>query len=233
MKTVTAYLSGAALLALAGAICLMAGLLDRDLARAEEHIIASEYGELQPILQRAGRVYEYARLVPWIGSSPLNEMRAREAALEYWQRRYAGLIPDQADPLAAVPPDNVDLQFLMANAIFRDGQAAAATARDKATLLGALDAAASAYQTVLRNADRHHDAAYNYEYMIRLRSEVDKGRLKTLPPPSTEREGSPGRRPEDSVDDARFKVYVPLEQEQIDKRPPGEAGKQAPIRKRG
>jgi hypothetical protein len=231
MKTVTACLLGAVLLALVAAICLMVGLLDRDLARAEEHLIASEYEPLEPILQRAVRYYQYASLVPWIADGPLHDIRARQAALQYWQRRYAGLVPDQADPLASVPPDNVALQFLVANAVYR---ADLATATDKATMLAALDGAASAYQTVLKNAEQHHDAAYNYEYVVRLRNDIDRGRRKTpAPVPVRGREGLSGMQPEESVDDAKFKVYVPLEQEQIDKNVPGDAGKQAPIRKKG
>ncbi len=231
MKTVTASLLGAALMGLIGAICLMVGLLDRDLARAEEHLIASEYGKLEPILQRAERYYTYASQVPWIADGPLEDIRTRRAALQYWQGRYAAMVPDEVDPLAILPPDQVALQHLMANAVYRDGLA---TATDKAATLSALDRAASAYQTVLRNAERHHDAAYNYELVVKLRADLDKGRRKAPPPaPARGREGLPGTSPEQASDQSKYKVYVPLEQEQIDKNKPGDAGKQAPIRKKG
>lgn len=231
MRSVTAYLMAAALLALVGALSLTIGLLDRDVARAQERIIAAEYVEPAPIFERAARYYEYASLVPWIGNGPLNDIRARQAALQYWQRRYTALTHERANPLDGVPSDNVALQFLVANATYRDGLA---TAKDKATTLAALDTAASTYQTVLRNADHHHDAAYNFEYVTRLRNDIDRGRRKApAPVPSVGREGLPGTQPEEAVDGAKFKVYIPLEQEQIDKTKPGDAGKQAPIRKKG
>lgn len=234
MKTVIAYLIAPLVCTLIGVACLTLGLLDRDLARADEHVIASEYDQLGPILEKAERSYQLASVVPLVSSAShaaINDIRARRAAVQYWQRRYEALVPDQPDPMGTVPEDNIALQFITANAIYRSGLAAA---NDKATILSALETAATAYQTVLRNAPHHHDAAYNYEHVIKLRNEIDKGRRKApAPEPSGGREGQPGSQPDTSVDDAKFKVYVPLEQEQLEKNKPGDAGKGLPIKKRG
>jgi len=231
MKTVTAYVIAAALLGVLGTASLLMGRLDRDLARAEQHLIQSRYDEVAPILGRAERYYEYAAAIPWIGNGPLHGIRARQAALAYWQREYTAMVPDQPDPLASVPADNVAHQFLMANAMYRHGLG---QATDRASTLAALESAASAYQTVLRNADHYHDASFNYEFVVKLRQEIERNRRKTPPPlPASGREGVPGQQPETSLDDAKFKLYVPLEQEQIEKNRPGDAGKQPPIRKKG
>ena len=230
MKAITACLLGAVVMALVGAVCLAMGFLDRDIAHAQEHIVSADYGEPQQIFQRAERYYEYASRIPWIGNGPLNDMRAREAALQYWQRRYAAIVPEQADPVANIPSDNLALQFVMASAMYREGLA---VAKDKATTLAALDAASNAYMTLLRNASRHDDAAYNYEYIVKLRGDIDKGRRKATPPQSTEPEGNQGKQPTELVDDSKYKLYVPLDKEELDKSKPAEAGKQPPIKKKG
>src|SRR4051812_14240528 len=111
MKAIAWHLIGAALMGIVGAVCLGTGLLDRDVARAEEHIASADYAEPQRIFGRAERYYGYASLLPWVGAGPLNEIRARQASLQYWQGRYRTIVADQADPVANVAADNVDLQF--------------------------------------------------------------------------------------------------------------------------
>jgi hypothetical protein len=230
MRAVTGYVVGAILAALLGAVLLVAGMLDRDMAHAQEHAVSAEYNEPQQILQDVERYYDYASRLPWIGNGPVNDVRARQAALQYWQKRYVAIVPEVADPVANLPADNVDLQFITANAMYREGLR---QAKDKATTDGALDAAINAYATVLRNADRHEDAAYNYEYAVRLKGDFDKGKKKV--PPADEAAQAPGKRghPPSDADQAKYKVYVPLEGDEIDKNTPSKAGKQKPIEKKG
>jgi hypothetical protein len=229
MKAIVGYLLAAVVMAAVGAAGLTLGFLDRDIAHAQEHIITGEYTEPLQIFQKAERYYEYAAGIPWIGGRLRDDMRARQAVLQYWQRRYTAVVPEESDPVANVPADNLTLQLVMANAMFREGLA---VATDKATTLGALDAAANGYLTLLRNADRHHDAAYNFEYVTRLRNDVAAGRRKTVPPPSTETiEGAKGAPAEVSATDTQqFKMYVPLDGREQDK---AQAGQAAPIRRKG
>jgi hypothetical protein len=226
MKAITGYLIGAVLMAIVGAVCLATGLLDRAIAHAQEHVVSADYGEPQQIFQSVERYYEYASRLPWIGNGPLNDIRARRAALDYWQGRYVAIVPELNDPVANIPPDNLDLQFLVANAMYREGLA---QAKDKPTALATLDAVANAYLTVLRNATRHDDASYNYEYVVKLRNDVDKGRKVVPKPVPPTPGGNRGSRP-DEADEAKFKVWVPLDTSEI----PAKAGKDdAPIKKKG
>ena len=48
------------------------------------------------------------------------------------------------------------------------------SAKDRQTTLQVLDNGIQAYDTVLKNASRQEDAAYNYEYLVRLRDELLK-----------------------------------------------------------
>ncbi len=229
MKGTTGLIVAAVVLALAGAVCLSAGRLERDLARAQEDIVAGRYDAPQTTFDSAERYLEYGSHLPWIGSAPLNELRARRAAVRYWQRQYDGVVPQQNDPIGAVAPDNVDLQLVVANAVYRTGQA---QATDRPSMLRALDAGINAYAAVLKNADRQEDAAYNYEYLVRLRDEVDKGKRK----PGGEAamkgpEGATGSPPTIDSHMSDFKIYIPLESQERQEN--GAAGKAGPLKRKG
>jgi hypothetical protein len=229
MRGTAGYLIAAVAFALAGAVFLRAGLLNQDLARVDEQVVAGEYDNLTETLAGAERYYGYASRLPWIGDGPLNDIRARKAALQYWQRRYAALAP-QPDPFAELPEDNVDLQFLVANAVYRHG---VTRAQDRAALLAALDAGISGYLRVLANAVRHHDAAYNYEYLLRVRDEIERGRRKPGPLPEPDSPHGRGGAPQKRADMRQFKVYVPLDSKEIEKGRGAEAGKAPPIKRKG
>src|SRR5262245_37874076 len=125
MKAVLGYLVGAVVLAVVAIVLFRAGVLDREMAAAQEQAVDGNYEPLETALQSAEPYYEYASRLPWVGSRPLNDLRTRKAALQYWQHRYAELVPRGDDPLGAVPPDNVDLQFLVASGMVRQESARA------------------------------------------------------------------------------------------------------------
>lgn len=228
MRAITGWLVAALVLALVGGVCLAAGLLDREMVHAQQHVVSGEYDEPQAILENTERYFEYASRLPWIGNGPLNDVRARKAALHYWQRQYQAIVPEIADPVGNVASDNTELQLVVANAMYRIGQA---ESKDKQTTIAALDAGINAYLTVLKNAGREEHAAYNYEYLVRLRDDIAKGRRKTEPPPDVVgpfgREGGPPF----VSDKNEFQIYVPLESSEADKA--AGAGKAAPVKRKG
>jgi hypothetical protein len=57
-------------------------------------------------------------------------------------------------------------------------------------------------------------AAYNYEYVVRLRNEILNGRRRELPPAGDKRNFGSGGKPEDPAFENQFKEYVPLEKEE-------------------
>jgi hypothetical protein len=228
MKTIAGYLLGAVAMVLVGVGCLGIGVLNRDMADAQQQVASAEYDKPLQTYQGAERYYTYASRLPWIGNGPLNDVRAREAALHYWQKRYGAIVPKVDDPIASTPADNVGLQFVVANAVYREGLT---HAKDRPTTIAALDGAISAYASVLRNAPRHDDAAYNYEYLVKLRADLNKGRRKMPPLEANSPDGRRGGTPPEA-DTAQHKVYVPLDSEEIDKNS-DKAGKQAPMRKKG
>ena len=230
MKGIAGFLAGAVVLALIGSGALAAARYDRHMANAQQQAATGQYAEASASLDEAEGYLGYARWLPGLGDDAAREVSARRGALQYWQRQYDDLVPAQAEPVAAVDEANVDLQLVVANAAFR---ANPARAKDRESLVQALDEAASGYLTVLKNDRWNEDAAYNYEYVIRLRDEVAKGRRQ--PPPEPEEEdgdfGESGA-PAETTDSEEFKIYIPL---QGDERNPdgGEAGKSSPRDRKG
>ncbi len=230
MKSVIGYVVAAIVAALLGGVLLTASRLDRDLAQSQENLVTQKYAESLATFDTAERYYGYASRLPWIGSGPLNDVRARRATSQYWQRQYATIVPQGTEPVATVDEDNIALQMVVANAVFRVGQAGS---KNKQSTLDALDTSINAYLTVLKNTPRHETAAYNYEYLVRLRQEVEKGRRK---PGEGEGEDGPegrggGPTPEQgNMND--FKIYIPLESEEL-QQGSGSSGKAAPTEKKG
>jgi hypothetical protein len=228
MKGVGRYVLGSAVLIVAGSVCLLGGMLDRRIARTQQNLTTLTYDDAA--FASLERYVTYASRIPGIGRGLLNDVRARKAASQYWHRQYSLVVPDQADPVAAIPADNVELQVIVADAVYRNGQT---RAKDKASTLQALDAAINAYLAVLKNAGRHDAAAYNYEYLVRVREDVDKGRrapelTDTTDEGPTGRSGAPP--PQDS-NQRKFKLLIPLEPGELDKAI--EPGKGTPIERKG
>jgi len=221
-------LVGAALAALAGVAFLNAGYLLRDLAHAEEEIAAQQLDRADETFARAERYFEQMSRIPGTSGAWLNDLRTRRATLRYWKEEYGALAPE-GDPVAAVPVENVDLQMVVANALFR---ARTADAGNRDSMLAALNTGMGGYLTVLKNSPRREDAAFNYEYLQRLRDGVEKTRGKA-PLPVIEQDGPLGRRAGDDTPPGRktdFKTLVPLEVQEIDK---ANAGKGLKIQKKG
>jgi hypothetical protein len=230
MKGVIGYVVGAVVLATLGGVLLTASRLDRRIAETQRNLVTQNDGESLTTFDTAERYYGYASRLPWIGNGPLNDVRARRATLQYWQRQYGTIVPQGTEPVATVEADNIDLQMVVANAVFRMGQAGS---KDRQTTLDALDTSINAYLTVMKNTTRHENAAYNYEYLVRLRQEVEKGRRK--PGGSDADDGPEGRGGGPSPEQGNksdFKVYIPLESEEL-QQGSGSSGKAAPTEKKG
>jgi hypothetical protein len=230
MKGITGYLVAAAALALLGAALVGAGLLERDMAQAQANVTTMNYDDVEATFDAAERYYEYGSHVPWIGNGPVNDVRARKAALHYWQKSYTTILPQQTDPVGAVASDNTALQLIVADTVYRTGQA---QSKDKETTMQALNAGINGYLVVLKNTARQEDAAFNYEYLIRLRDEVDKGKRKPGPGDAVLKgpDGAAGAPPTLDSTMSDFKIYIPLEsQERQDQ---GVAGKAGPLKRKG
>ena len=228
MKSITGLLIGAVVAVAVGAVGLTTARLQGHMADAQERIATRQYDAARDSLDEAERYLEYGRWVPGVGDDSLREVRARKAALQYWQGQYEAVLPAQAEPVAGVDETNVELQLVVANAAFRAGLEGE---KDRTAMVQALNEAAGGYLTVLKNNTWHEDAAHNYEYVVRLRDEVAKGRRPPVDAEQGEDLGESGA-PSPATALKGFEIYVPLEGNE---RTPegGEAGKAEAKQRKG
>ena len=85
MKSVTAYLIAAAVFFIVGVAALTASRFERSMADAQERSSTQQYALAQQSLEAAQGYLRYARWAPKVGAETVREVRAREAALQYWQ----------------------------------------------------------------------------------------------------------------------------------------------------
>ena len=229
MKSVTADIVAALVFAAVGVVALTASRLERNLADAQEQTTTQQYQLAQGSLEAADQRLRYARWVPRIGDDTVREVRARQAALQYWQGAYEKVLPAQAEPVAAVDETNVELQLVVANAAYRNGLKGAP---DRLAAVQILNEAANGYLTVLKNNTWHEEAAYNYEYVIRLRDEIQKGRKPPSEQPQQGMDLGESGAPSDATSTKGFQIYVPL---QGDEKSPegGDAGKASERQRKG
>lgn len=228
MKTMAMLFISAAVLAVAGAGALAASRYQRALADAQAQAATGRYVEAAASLDAAERALGYGRRLPGIGPRAARTIEARRAALRYWQGQYEAILPAPAEPVAAIGENDHELQLIVANAAFRAGQRRAS---DRESLVQALDEAASGFLTVLKNDPLSEDAAFNYEYVSRLRDDVARGRRPPNPPSEQSDFGESGA-PSSATGQQQFKIYVPL---QGDEKNPegGDAGKASARERKG
>lgn len=229
MRGFVGYLAGALLLAAAGLFAWGAAAFERNLADAQQNVATDRFDAAQDRLADAAHYASYARWIPQLGARAERDLETRRAGLLYWKKQYDAVLPREADPVGAVDTNNVDLQLVVANAAFRAGQRGA---KDKSAQLQGLDEAIGSYMAVLKNDTWNPDAAFNYEYLVRLRAELAQGRRKSAGTgeAASDSLGAEGQ-PAQNSSTKKFEIYVPLEGSE--RTETGEAGKGTVIQKKG
>jgi hypothetical protein len=144
---------------------------------------------------------------------------AQRAAFDYWQARYERLTP-LAGATGDAPSREPEVLLIAANAMFRASVPNPAEPRGS---VERLDRVLEAYSDVLRADPANTEAAYNYEYVSRVRDQVARGRYavraqrggapsEDLPVGPTVH-GRPGNPPPEVPSDA-FKTFTPLQQDE-------------------
>jgi formylmethanofuran:tetrahydromethanopterin formyltransferase len=183
-------------LLLAGAgILWRAGELENRVAAAERDLVTFRFGTAaETANQPAGRL---AALMPGEGRT-VQDAKHLGATAGYWQGDYEAVA---ADP---------DARLLAANAAYR------ALRREGGSwqlVVGRLDSVVKSYAEVLRNQPDNLEAAFNYEYAVRLRAVIAQRKLPVAPVPpgqtGTTLHGFEGAPPEES-DMKKFKMIVPM-----------------------
>jgi len=191
-------LFGQALIAIvlvaAGAILWRSSEHERRLAAAERDLVTLKYGDaLQAAAQPGGRL---ANLMP--GSRATADAKSLASTAGYWSGDYDKAIA------------NPDAKLLAANATYRKIRQQGGSWQ---AVVGRMDSLVKQYAEILRDNPANAEAAYNYEYVVRLRAAVAQRKLP-VPPMDIQAtglsiHGIEGAPPEESQM-KKFKMIVPM-----------------------
>jgi hypothetical protein len=112
--------------------------------------------------------------LPWPGGEGPNDVRLHRATVSYWMVRYDTLaeLPMATGQQAVNDPS---LLFVAANAAFRNSNPQTG---DHKAAVERLDAVIQQYAEVLRKNPGYADAAYNYEFVSKMRDTLAKAPAK-------------------------------------------------------
>jgi hypothetical protein len=167
MKSIAAGLILAVILFAAGTVSLAESRHARRLADAQQRLATVQYTD-EGDLASDSTVID--RLPPPVGLDPGTESR-HAATVSYWLARYTSLT-DLTDAANGPGPSDPQLLLLAANAAYRTS---APQSKDTKAVVARLDSVVQVYADVLRKAPNLSDAAYNYEFVVKLRDTVAKG----------------------------------------------------------
>jgi hypothetical protein len=181
------------ILLVAGAIMWRTSEAEQRLAAAERDLVTLRYENAANQAQGPGRI---ANLLP--GSGRLTaEANAIDASSAYWRGDYAAVTSD------------VDAKLLAANAAYRTLRKDGGTWQ---AVVGKLDTVVKSYAEILREQPNNAEAAFNYEYTVRLRAVLAARKQPVAPFDATNTltlHGFAGAPPEES-DMKKFKMIVPM-----------------------
>src|SRR5258708_14384869 len=245
MKSVVAPLVLAIMLAAVGGAFWLAGQTERRLADIHSQLATLQYSSVTADSEEAEQAVGLAKRMPQVGAAATTDLRDVRATADYWRGGYTSITPQvrgagapgmNNDATGTVTESDPQLLLLAANSAFRGSQAEA----DRAAALRRVDAVVKNYADVLRSSPANMEAAYNYEYAIRVRDVMNKtkpgGATKAgaaahaaaLPaqtgdlPSGPTLHGRPGGPPPAS-DMSQFKIVIPKRGDERKENP--EAGK--------
>lgn len=188
--------------------------LERAVAGAHARLVtlspnaASAYDNIERSMPNVSRV-------PRVGDVLLDDVRTYRLVADYWGSDYdlhgAADLPDAEDG---------EQQFVHANAAYRLSRQQRVAPR---IAVQQLDSAARRYAAVLEQHPEHVDAAYNYEFVVRLRNRIARAntalsvtRLATIKgdlPTGPTIHGDPGAPPK-GVNLGQFDLLIPLQSDE-------------------
>jgi len=170
VKNIAGTLILAVLLFAAGTLSMRESRHARRLAEAQQRLATLQYPDEGDLAADATAIN---RLPPPIGLPAGHEER-HKATVSYWLARYTSLT-ELTNAAKGPAPADPQVLFLAANAAFRTS---APGSQDYKAAVQRLDAVVQAYADVLRKDPDLLDAAFNYEYVVKLRDRVAKGPQK-------------------------------------------------------
>jgi hypothetical protein len=169
----------AALLLAAGEGVRRAAAIEDRMAATQEQLATQAVSVTPAAYDLIENDLAFAARVPLVGTALLDDVRAQRAQAAYWTGDYATVAALASPPAATSPQtadadeDDPDLLFVGANASYRS---TIQSRTDRAALLRGLDDVLKRYTEVLDAEPGHTGAAYNYEFVGRLRTALARSR---------------------------------------------------------
>jgi hypothetical protein len=230
MRSVVIPALVALVLAAAGAVFWIAGEGDRKVADVYTQLATLQYRAAGRASTDVEQSMDLERRIPVVGAEAVSDLHDASTTARYWQADYT---PVQSPHDASGPTLETDpaILLLSANAAFRSSQASS----ERLDALRRLDGAIKSYADALRAPGQQVDAAYNYEYAVRLRDSMSKAKPAAKQaavkkavseesdlPSGPTLHGRPGG-PPPKTDMSQFKIVIPKRGEERKDNP--EAGK--------
>jgi len=169
MKSVFGGLLVAVLLFAAGALSWSEAAATRRVAQSHLRLATLHYDAEEDATDRPNPLLER---LPGMGSLA-DDVDRHKATVEYWLARYQSLADPSGANGAGPAPEDPALRLVAANAQFR---ASAPRTTDPKAAVERLDGVIQAYADVLRRDPSLSDAAYNPEFVARLRDTIARER---------------------------------------------------------
>jgi hypothetical protein len=172
MKTVITRLLVAVVLAIAAFLSWSESKLAARVADAKQDVATLNHDNLDTLTPQAA-LSDY---LPGDRRHLSDDIRAAKATVAYWLGRYGAVAADTTEGQA-----DAEILLAAANAAYREAQ------RDPAVGPAAvqrLDGVLQAYASAMKASPRNLEAAYNYEYVARIRDQVARspqGRIAKSP----------------------------------------------------
>lgn len=185
----------ALLLVAAGAILWRSSEMERRLAAAERDLAMLRYEQAATEAKQPGG--RLAALMPGAGRST-TDAKTLESTASYWRGDYQAVT------------ENADAKLLAANAAYRSMRKSGGSWQ---AVVGKMDSLIKQYAEILREDPGNEEAAFNYEYIVRLRQVIAARKSPVAAFDAMDQgltiHGFAGAPPEDS-DMKKFKMIVPM-----------------------
>ena len=237
MRSAVGYLVVALALFLGGRVLFGASSLEQRTADAEQSLLTLRYGDLDATYEALATEAAERAPIPRLSQALVSSLRGQQSTTRYWLGNYRRLEParDAAGALAETDPLMLELG---ANAAYRAAQHSA----DQGAAVKRIDDIVRAYTDVVRVKPGDEKAAWNLEFVSRVRAQFAQSRQPAFPEPETRGlagdlplgptlHGAPGE-PPPGADMKQFKVVVPMRPDERKQLPQG-ASEGEPRKKRG
>lgn len=212
-----------------GIVLLVVGQVERGLVQTATQLLELDFDSAAHSNERGERFTRFARRLPWIND--LNAtMHEQRLVAEYWRAHDTSLTTGVRT--GPVPADAPATRLVLANAAYR----AINLDATRPEVIEQLQKALGQYAEVLKLDSSNFDAAYNYQFVARLRDQLARAPrgAARVPGPYVPLDRSlHGREGDEApgLDLNEFKVITPHESDE--RREEQEAGKNAPRVRKG